>query len=604
MEELKKRYGSRAEQFGKKAGALRKKFSRFAWVRLASFATGVALSIWLFSWHWWAGALFFMAFLAAFYRLIEWHRQIIERARHMEQLQTVNELELRGLGMDLTGFYEGNEFKDPSHPYSDDLDLFGPHSLFQLLCRAGTSGGRQRLAQYLLAPAPLPLVLERQQAVLELRPMLDWRQNFQAIAVKLNDDPVFYQRLQRWLREEKLLASAPWLRAALWVISVWSAVALALWHCCLPWQLYLLTLLPAALILRKTQHRVNDIHRRTSEAVDMLEHYSRLIAHLEGGSFSSPLTARLHSYFSEGAYSASKNLKRLAYIISQLNVRMNFFAIFLNLWGLWDLQWVLRLERWKKMHSMRLQGWLEALQEFEALSSVANAWYNHPNWTLPHFSEEKKFIAVMAGHPLIRPEVCVGNDLDMPVRSHIKLITGSNMAGKSTLLRTVGVNLVLAQAGAPVCAASLSMPRLQLYTSMRTQDALRESTSSFYAELKRLKLIIEAVKAANQSDTQHLPVFFLLDEILKGTNSVDRHTGATALIRQLIRLQGGGLIATHDLELGKMEAEAGGAIENLRMEVEIKGGQLHFDYKLRKGVSHSFNATLLMKQMGIEIEEH
>jgi DNA mismatch repair ATPase MutS len=222
---------------------------------------------------------------------------------------------------------------------------------------------------------------------------------------------------------------------------------------------------------------------------------------------------------------------------------------------------------------------------------------------LPEWNDRAELAVKNMGHPLLNRDVRVGNDLSLPTRGHIKLITGSNMAGKSTFLRTIGLNLVMAQAGAPVCAESMTFPTLQVYTSMRTQDALHESTSSFFAELKRLKVIIEAVDAANQVGHDQLPVFFLLDEILKGTNSVDRHTGSAALIRQLIRQRGGGLIATHDLELGRLEAEANGAIENLRIEVEIRDGQLDFDYKLKKGVSESFNATLLMKRMGIRIED-
>ncbi|MAT54043.1 MAG: hypothetical protein CMN32_06145 [Saprospirales bacterium] len=589
------------EQFEERAAGLRKKYIRFAWVRLVSFIGGLAVVLWLADWHWWAGALFFMIFLAAFYRVMRWHQGINELARHNEQLKTVNDLELRALDMDLSAFYEGNEFMDAKHPYSGDLDVFGRHSLFQFLCRAGTSGGRSRLAGYLTAPAAPEEIHARQAAVAELKTRLDWRQNLQALSGTLSDNPANVQLIQAWLGDDYLVLKKPLLKAALWLIPLWSAVALAAWVLYIPWPIYLLTLIPAGLIIRQTMPGVDEIHRRTSHAVDMLQHYGSLIDHLERGQFEAPLLQQMHGYFSEGGYSASQNIRRLGYIISQLNVRMNFFAIFLNVWGLWDLQWVLKLERWKMLHKERLLRWFEAMHEFEALSSLANAWHNRPGWTLPQFCEANEITAVEIGHPLIHPEHCVSNDLSMPSRGHIKLITGSNMAGKSTLLRTVGVNMVLAQAGSAVCAARFSLPRMQVYTSMRTQDALSESTSSFYAELKRLKVIIDAVKAANEPDSQKLPVFFLLDEILKGTNSVDRHTGAAALIRQLIRLQGGGLIATHDLELGKMEAEANGAIENLCMEVEIRNGELFFDYKVRKGVSKSFNATLLMRQMGIDV---
>ena len=296
-------------------------------------------------------------------------------------------------------------------------------------------------------------------------------------------------------------------------------------------------------------------------------------------------------------------IRRLSYIIRQLNVRYNAFSFIFNIFGLWELQYVYRLEQWKAAVQGHLPRWFEAMASFEALSSLGNIHHNNPEWAFPAITNGAVVEAEELGHPLLHRDKRVCNEIHLPTNGHIKLITGSNMAGKSTFLRTVGLNMVLAMAGAPVCARSMALPPLQVYTSMRTQDALQESTSSFYAELKRLKFIIEAVEDTADHQPPQLQAFFLLDEILKGTNSNDRHTGSKALIRQLIRSRGSGIIATHDLELGQLEAEANGTIENLRIEVEIQDGELHFDYKLKKGVSQSFNATLLMKRMGIKIEE-
>ncbi|MDX1665785.1 MAG: hypothetical protein R3350_01075, partial [Saprospiraceae bacterium] len=298
---------------------------------------------------------------------------------------------------------------------------------------------------------------------------------------------------------------------------------------------------------------------------------------------------------SQKKYTASQAIERLSYIISQLNVRYNAFAILLNVFALWDLNWTFRLEKWRNDYGDQLPSWFEALAEFEAMSCMANSAFNNPEWIFPQVYDQGVLHIEQMGHPLIARDRRVCNDLHMPTNGHIKLITGSNMAGKSTFLRTAGINMVLALAGGPVCARVLRMPPLQVYTSMRTQDALHENTSSFFAELKRLKFILEAVEAGKN-------VFFLLDEILKGTNSRDRHTGSEALIRQLIRFRGAGLIATHDLELGKLEGESEGRVENLCLEVQVVDGQLHFDYRIKKGVSKSFNATLLMKNMGIQID--
>ena len=266
----------------------------------------------------------------------------------------------------------------------------------------------------------------------------------------------------------------------------------------------------------------------------------------------------------------------------------------------WDFQQACLLDRWKSKHKNDLPKWFEALAEMEALISLGNLSFNNQDWTFPEITEQKQLKAERLGHPLLQKEKCVTNSAKMPTKGHIHLITGSNMAGKSTWLRTIGINIVLALSGSPICGKSFSIPPLQVYTSMRTQDALHESTSGFFAELKRLKFIIDAVEDPTKTDGR--PVFFILDEILKGTNSRDRHTGAKALIQQLIKSAGAGLIATHDLELAALEKEADGQIENWAMEVEVENGKLHFDYTLKKGVSQSFNATLLMQQMGIKID--
>lgn len=582
---------------------MQKRYERLSLVRLAVFIGAVLLTIFIWSLSWVAALLFIAVFIAAFYRFIVWHQAIQESARHHEELARINAGEMEALDHQFQQFPNGAHFLDMEHPYALDLDLFGEFSFFQYSCRASTSIGQARLASYLLQPITKPEQLQqRQQAVTDLKEQLDWRQHFQAYGREAKDDPMHLGLLHQWLEDPPFVRNNRRLKLALYLAPFWFALGIVLWWTVFPWHIMLVFLIPTALILRQTLERVNFTHRRTTHAGDTLALYGTLIRHIEHHSFETPLLQQLQQQFVQEGAPASKHIQRLAYIISQLNVRFNMFAIFLNIIGLWDLQWVYRLEKWKAELHDDLPRWFEALSEIEALSSLGNLWYNNPEWIMPTWSETPVLDAVNVAHPLIRRDVRVGNNLSMPTRGHIKLITGSNMAGKSTFLRTIGLNLVLAQAGAPVCAEKLKFSTMQVYTSMRTQDALHESTSSFYAELKRLKVIIEAVDNANRPEVDQLPVFFLLDEILKGTNSVDRHTGSAALIRQLIRQKGGGLIATHDLELGRLEAEADGAIENLRIEVEIKNGELDFDYKLKKGVSESFNATLLMKRMGIRIE--
>lgn len=596
MDKLESLYQHRAEQFEAAAQQLRLRYIRLAFVRLVVFLVAVGVAIFLFSIHWLAGLGFVIAFLVGFYPFMQWHQAIQREEHHNRYLAAINQKELACLEQDCTGFADGAAFTNPEHPYMVDLDIFGPYSFFQYCNRTTTAMGQQRLADYLSHPAMKAEILLRQQAVSELQQKLDWRQHFQAYGQDTKDNLQHIQRLNSWLSMPTFVLDNRIIRLNLYLAPLWFALAVFFGIYYLPWYGAVLFLLPTILLLRNTLKKVNDTHQRTAEARKMLAAYARLIQHIEAENFSTEKLQQLKAAFVTSNIPASNAIDRLSYIISQLNVRYNAFAIILNLIGLWDLQWVYRLEKWKAAQRENLPRWFDALAEFETLASLGNLAFNNPDWVFPTLHDDTILVAEELGHPLINRKKRVTNDLTAPTQGHIKLVTGSNMAGKSTFLRTVGLNIVLAMTGAPACAKRLELPLLQVYTSMRTQDALHESTSSFYAELKRLKFIIEAVERGDN-------VFFLLDEILKGTNSNDRHLGSKALIRQLIESKGGGIIATHDLELGQLETQYGGAIENLRIEVEIKNDELYFDYKLKKGVSESFNATVLMQKMGIKVRE-
>jgi hypothetical protein len=550
-----------------------------------------------------AGIAAIILFLAGFYRFVTWHQRLKTEEQHQRDLAKVNEWEAAVEQHDFSNYDDGARFLDQSHPNAIDLDLYGPFSMFQYLNRAVTALGQQMLARWLAEPAAPKAIQQRQDALQELGPMLEWRQHFQAYGLETEDNLEQISLLHRWMKAPPFLTDKKWVAVALYIIPLWSVAAAVIWALYLPWYLGILLYLPAMLILRHFVERVSETHQKTTHAELALRHYAQLIQHIEGETFQSPLLHQLHDELSTEGQPASAMIRRLSYIIRQLNVRYNAFSFLFNIFGLWELQYVYRLEKWKAAVKGHLPRWFEAMASFEALSSLGNLHHNNPDWAFPAITGTAVVEAEELGHPLLHRDKRVCNDIHLPTNGHIKLITGSNMAGKSTFLRTVGLNMVLAMAGAPVCARRMALPPLQVYTSMRTQDALQESTSSFYAELKRLKFIIEAVEDTADHQPPQLQAFFLLDEILKGTNSNDRHTGSKALIRQLIRSRGSGIIATHDLELGQLEAEANGTIENLRIEVEIQGGELHFDYKLKQGVSQSFNATLLMKRMGIKIEE-
>ncbi len=591
---LQEIYQERKDKFAIEATALEAKYNRFSFVRLACFIIGLALVAFLFTLIQAWAFLILAVLLFAFSKLVRWHSQLLVEKDHMESLAKINENELSSLNNDHSVFKSGKEFQSAAHPYSIDLDIFGEHSFYQYCNRTTTATGAERLAEYFQELTSTEEIELRHEAIKELKDRLEFRQHFQAFGLSTEDSPEHIKSLKHWLKEPPFMINNKVYQIALYLVPILSFAGSYLWLFHLPWFLAILFFLPAAYFLKTTLDQVNLAHLQTTHAEKTLAFYARLIAHIEKEEFTSKKLQDLRNTFVKDDRKASIRLSRLSYIISQLNVRYNAFIVILNVYSLWDLHWILRLEKWKASQKEDLPLWFDTLAELEAVLSLATLYYNNPEWTFPIISEQALVDGTALGHPLIPRKGRIANDTHIPTGGHIKLVTGSNMAGKSTFLRTVGLNIVLAMSGAPVCAKRLSLPITQVYTSMRTQDALHESTSSFYAELKRLKMIIEAVESKSNA-------FFLLDEILKGTNSNDRHTGSKALIHQLINSQGSGIIATHDLELGQLEATSNGSVENLCIEVEVNGEELIFDYKIKKGVSKSFNATQLMRNMGIKV---
>lgn len=532
---------------------------------------------------WWA-----LAWLVATTPVLAWgvrrHQAVGQAAATATRRADIATLELAHLNHQFNDADPGYEFLDHRHPYALDLDLFGPGSLFQYVNRTVTAPGRTRLAGELLTAKNEEERARTRVQSKDLSSKPDWCVAFRTIGAGLNDDISYADRLEAWLDAPPVVTST----FDVWLIRLTPLFALAGAYVCLtvsPWLVGLPFFAPAGYLLRKYGPAIRQAHARTAATGELLKIYAALLAHVA-----------THEPYAEVGR-AEPALRRLGYYVSQLDVRYNAFAVLLEIGGAWSLRWLGKLDAWRAEFRHDLPGWLATLAEVDALVSWATLRFNHPGWTDAEFTDEPVLEGRGLAHPLIDPRNVVTNDLSIATDGHIHLVTGSNMAGKSTWLRTVGINLVLAQAGSSIPALHLRVRPLQLWTSMRTQDDLSESTSSFFAELKRLKRVIEAVKAKEP------PVFFLLDEILKGTNSRDRHTGARALIRQLIRERGAGIIATHDLELAALENEPGSRVENWAMEVQTEGDDLSFDYKLRRGVCESFNATALMARMGIEIPE-
>lgn len=544
--------------------------------------------------------------------LIRNYNKLSYQKKNITFLKDINEQEVLRQQNKLSDFPSGQAFIDRNHPYAADLDMFGPHSLFQLINRATTESGQVLLAEWLAQPASEKIILQRQQAIKELTSKLDWRQDFQAAGMHFTNSKSGYQKLLTWIEKPATLLpdQLKYMSVSIFLASVSTAAAVYFVYGMMYYMQdfslrYILPLIISLIInslyLKKLRPIAEDIIDNTHNNVIILGGYQSLITRIESGHFQSEILQRLKSAFSEGTYSAAHEISGLKNILSVFQMKgskrsvgkNDFYAIFNILW-LFDVHLIILTEKWKQKNGPQLRTWAGSVSEFEVLSSVAGFAYSNPSFTFPEIQKEPYSIHFeMLGHPLLNPERRVSNDFDLEGRGEIAMITGSNMAGKSTFLRTVGINLVLALIGAPCCAKSGRVSHMKIFTSMRTQDNLEEGVSSFYAELKRIEQLLKLIESGE-------PIFFLLDEMFKGTNSEDRYKGGASLIRQLSELNAFGMISTHDLELARLAAKHM-IVANFSFNSEINSGEIIFNYLLTKGICTDFNASELMKRSGIRI---
>ncbi len=589
--QVDQKYKERKDAFHTEAESLAQTEKRLSFFRLVCFLVFLAVIIVLFQFHWIAGVVSIYVAFFLFKLIVKKHEQTAYAHTIAKTLQTINSNELKVLDGEYSQHDEGLEFQDISHRYTSDLDIFGKGSLFQHVTRCQSYFGKSALASLFQGKNVNEEIHGYQQAIQELEPMIEWRQRFQAISqVGMKEDQIDGSFLE-WLQRDAEIEFKP---VFFFIIPIITISLLVLFVKFLPWLSYLLAFVPAGMFALRNAEKINEFESGSSKHAEALQAYAKAFEWIQTEKFVSEKNKQLQRLLIQDGVGASSKIKKLSYILRQLDMRYNFFGLVINVLFPWDYYYSYRLQSWKNEHKISGHVWFEAFGEFEAISSLASLAFNNPEWTYPTLTENKEFKAIDIGHPLIHKSKRIANDFHAATQNHIKIVTGSNMGGKSTFLRTIGLNIVLANCGSKICALSLTLPYLDVYTSMRTLDALNENTSSFYAELKRLKTVLDAV---DESDN----VFFLLDEILKGTNSNDRHTGAKALIKGLLKKNGAGLISTHDLELGNLAQEHPDQLENVCFEVDIKGDELFFDYKLKKGVSKSFNATHLMRSMGIEV---
>jgi len=588
-------YKSRADEFGAKAERLQKLSNRLSMGRLIAFAGGLILFVALST----VSVVAAIAVLLVSLILFAWmviRYGITERQRnYFRHLEEINKLEIRCLDGDFSGYNSGEEYTERDHPYTYDLDIFGHTSLFQLICRTTSKPASHMLAGYLKQSAPVDEIISRQDAVKELTPMTNWRQELITIGYQNADAGNDPSALLKWLGSDDLFRNRRREKTVIWCLSILALASIALVIAGFP-AILLAPVFTVNFIVYFTRFRkITKLHEQVSRSSDLLRTYSSAIGMIEKETFRAGKLKMLQGSFM-GESDASGQVRTLARLVNRLDSRLNVLvSIPLNLLLFTDMRFCLALEEWKGQHAAKIPGWFAAMAEFEALSSLANLAYNNPSWVFPEIVQDFfMFRAVNMGHPLIPEKRRINNDFESSGNGKTVLITGSNMSGKSTFLRTCGINTVLALAGAPVCASSFSLSHVRIHSSMRISDSLEENISSFYAELRRLRSIItEAEKDPR--------VFLLLDEILRGTNSDDRFTGSVALIKQLAGYGTVAMVATHDLRLAGLSNDIQVKIDNYHFDVKISGEELFFDYKLTPGVCSSFNASLLMKKMGIKV---
>ena len=606
-------YQDHIKKYNTETLRLKKELKSMSFLRLFIFILSTAIIFYLISVKLFTP--FFIVLLISivlFAIVLTRYNKIAYLRKHSAFLEEINSFEMLRQESNLEEFDTGQKFINPKHPYTSDLDIFGEHSIFQLINRTTTESGRILLAKWLSEPAPKKEILDRQNAIKELTQRFEWRQDFQASGMHFENKKSDFSKLLDWvdapveLLENRLAYTAgAMVLAMLSLLGVYFAL---LNFDASNWYVYSLGLLAVLfvnyLVLRKVEAIADTIVLTSQKNINTLRSYQALINKIEEGDFESEKLVGLKSVLAKNEYSASKEIEKICQLLDfsqqrginkiKMPIKGNPFYTLLNSFLLVDIHLIIGAEKWKSKNKTFLKSWADLVSQFEVINSFAGFYYSNASFTFPSFVEKSNYFHFEAlGHPLINASQRICNDFGSAGPGDIVMVTGSNMGGKSTFLRTVGVNLVLALAGAPCCAQAAEVSILKLFTSMRTQDNLKAGISSFYAELNRIEKMLKLI----ESNTN---IYFLLDEIFKGTNSEDRHKGGFSLINQISKLKASGIIATHDIELAKLSGTKK-LVKNYSFNSEIKDKAMIFSYELEPKICHDFNASELMKRSGIEI---
>lgn len=588
MKELLEFYKMRTDALQRDLKAQKKRINMSSSVRLVCF-----LAI-IFGLYFFFGNVQFMVLstvvgFVVFFFLVNRHEKLKNKYKYLAALLQINETEKQVIEGNRDALADGSEFIDSHHDFSFDIDLFGRASFFQFINRTATRAGKESLVNTLTENVTEDIE-QRQEAVQELSQKVDWRQSYSATAQIVEAD-VDSDAILKWIQNYRPLFS----KKLKFVVPLFSSVSMGFigafifgW---IPEVLVLLWFFIGLGITGFYFKRINYVYSSASMAKDVFMQYHKMLSKIESEHFSAKHLLKQQEYIKTERKTASTIAKRFARVLNSFDQRNNLIiSVFGNGFFLRDLYHVYEVEKWISNYQNLVPSWFQTIAYFDAQNSLANFAFNHKEFVYPTISEESSGVtATELGHPMLDVNKRVGNNFSID-RNSFFIITGANMAGKSTFLRTISLSVVMANMGLPVCADSYAYKPVKLITSMRTSDSLTDDESYFFSELKRLKHIVETVQSEHY--------LIVLDEILKGTNSTDKAEGSKKFVEKLIQLKATGIIATHDLSLCEV-ADDFEEVENCYFDAEIRNDELHFDYILKDGICQNMNASFLLNKMGI-----
>lgn len=591
-------YTQRASLAATEAANYKKLANTYSLLRLGVFAM-VAVTI-AFAIHFDNFSIIAIAFVLlvfAFAWLVARQSGFEKQKQYYDDLQQVNENEIGNIQAHSNIYGDGARYNNDKHFYTSDLDIYGNASLYQLINRAATTPGNNKLAGWFNAPASKQTVLQRQEAVKEIAAKNSWKLDLQTwLIFAIKQDVNQLKNLFKYLHIPLNMPGEKWLTAYTKIAPYLFTALLVVAYFYSPAKLAAIVvgLFNMGVVFSKAAY-ISKADLIAGKIGDTLSNYANVFKCIEDQQWQAPYNNILAQQLKTDKTSAK--IKELGQLINKLNYHLNLLIGFvLNLFFLWDIRQIIAIENWKRQNQDSLEAAFDVIAEFESLLSLAGLAINYPDWSFPFIDDRPGYTltAKAIAHPLIDAAKRIENDYELDDTFKVDIITGSNMAGKSTFLRTVGINTVLALSGAPVCAKSMQVSVITMISYMRIKDSLNESTSTFKAELDRLQMLLAAVENEPK-------VFFLIDEMLRGTNSVDKYLGSKAVIEQLIRKNAVGMVATHDLQIAQLENKYPDYVRNFYFDIQVVSGEMLFDYKIKHGECKTFNASLLLKQIGIEV---